>query len=34
MTADIARTALAAAKGEYELYKTTHKHDETTEHPQ
>lgn len=39
MTADetaslLARTARAAANGEYELYKTTHKHDGTTENPQ
>jgi hypothetical protein len=30
----LARTARAAAKGAYELYKTTHKHDGTSQNPQ
>ena len=30
----LARTAGAAAEGRYELYKTTHKHDGTMEHPE
>ncbi len=39
MTADetktlLARTAQAAEDGKYELYKTTHKHDSTTQNPQ
>jgi hypothetical protein len=30
----LARTASAAGKGEYELYKTTHNFDGTYQHPQ
>jgi aryl-alcohol dehydrogenase-like predicted oxidoreductase len=30
----LAKTARAARKGQYELYKTTHKHDGTMEHPE
>ena len=30
----LARTAPAAREGRYELYKTTHKHDSTMEHPE
>jgi tyrosyl-tRNA synthetase len=30
----LAKTARAAREGRYELYKTTHKHDGTMEHPE
>jgi aryl-alcohol dehydrogenase-like predicted oxidoreductase len=30
----LAKTARAAREGQYELYKTTHKHDSTMEHPE
>ncbi|MFL5401728.1 MAG: aldo/keto reductase, partial [Gemmatimonadales bacterium] len=30
----LAKTAGAAREGRYELYKTTHKHDGTMEHPE
>ena len=30
----LAKTARAAREGRYELYKTTQKHDSTTEHPE
>jgi tyrosyl-tRNA synthetase len=34
VSALLAKTVRAAREGRYELYKTTHKHDGTTDHPE